>query len=97
MSCSANFIRTMEISQRYLCTEWDMVSTFEVRKSLISSSSLKIIENTQLLHECKQDRDENLRQVLLEAQNENNIDPILIADYHEQGKNIEEDDPEQLL
>ena len=70
---------------------------FEVWKSLISSSSLKIIENIQLLHECKHDRDENLRQVLLEAQNENNIDPILIADYHEQGQNIEEDDPEQLL
>ena len=70
---------------------------FEVRKSLISSSSLKIIENIQLLHECKQDRDEHLRQVLLEAQNESSIDPILISDYHEQDQNTEEDDPEQLL
>ena len=70
---------------------------FEVRKSLISSSSLKIIENIQLLHECKQDRDEHLRQVFLEAQNESNIDPILISDYHEQDQNTEEDDPEQLL
>lgn len=70
---------------------------WEVRKSLISSNSLKVIENIQLLHECKHDRDEHLRQVLLEAQNESNIDPILISNCHEENQNIDEDDPEQLL
>ena len=49
------------------------------------------------MHECKHDRDEHLRQVLLEAQNESNIGPILILGYHEQDQNTEEDDPEQLL
>ncbi|CAF4345383.1 unnamed protein product, partial [Rotaria magnacalcarata] len=69
----------------------------EVQKSLISPASLKIIENIQLLHECKHDRDEHLRQVLVEAQSDNNIDPVLIPNYYEEDQNTEEDDPEQLL
>ncbi|CAF4072297.1 unnamed protein product [Rotaria magnacalcarata] len=63
----------------------------EVQKPLIFPASLKIIENIQLLHECKHDRDEHLRQVLVEAQSDNSIDPVLIPNYYE------EDDPEQLL
>ena len=63
----------------------------EVQKPLISPASLKIRENIQLLHECKHDRDERLRQVLVEAQSDNSIDPVLIPNYYE------EDDPEQLL
>ncbi|CAF2529360.1 unnamed protein product [Rotaria sp. Silwood2] len=70
---------------------------FKIRKSLISSSSLKIIENIQLLHECKHDRDEHLHQVLGEAQNDSKIDPILIPNCSEKDQNTEEDDPEQLL
>lgn len=69
----------------------------ENRKSLISSDSLQIIENIQLLHECKHDRDEHLRQVLLEAENESNIDPILVSVCNEEDQNAEEDDPQQLL
>lgn len=69
----------------------------EARKLLISSSSLKIIENIELLHQCKHDRDEHLHQVLLETQNDNSIDPVLIPNYYENGENTEEDDPEQLL
>jgi len=69
----------------------------EVRKSLICSSSLKIIENIQLLHECKHDRDEQLHQILLEAQNDNSIDPILMPNCYEGDENTDEDDSEQLL
>ncbi|CAF4690029.1 unnamed protein product, partial [Rotaria sp. Silwood2] len=57
---------------------------FEIRKPLISSSSLKIIENIQLLYECKHDRDEQLHQVLGEAQNDSKIDPILIPNCSEE-------------
>ncbi|CAF4153602.1 unnamed protein product [Rotaria sp. Silwood2] len=73
------------------------LEAFEVRKSLISSSSLKIIENIQLLHECKHDRDEHLHQVLGEAQNDIKIDPILTPNCSEDDQNTEEDYPEQLL
>ncbi|CAF3292858.1 unnamed protein product [Rotaria sp. Silwood2] len=70
---------------------------FEIRKSLISSSSLKIIENIQLLHEWKHDRDEHLHQVLGEAQNDTKIDPILTPNCSEEDQNTEEEYPEQLL
>lgn len=70
---------------------------FDVRKPLISSSSLKIIENIQLLHECKTDRDEHLQQVIAEAQTDNGIDPVLIPDYYQEDPNTEEDDPGELL
>ncbi|CAF4614307.1 unnamed protein product, partial [Rotaria socialis] len=69
----------------------------EIQKPLISPASLKMIENIQLLHECKHDRDEHLRQVLVEAQSDNSIDPVLIPNYYEEDQNTEEDDPEQLL
>ncbi|CAF3216047.1 unnamed protein product [Rotaria sp. Silwood2] len=69
----------------------------EVQKPLISLTSLKIIQNIQLLHECKHDRDEHLSQVLMEAQSDSSIDPVLIPSYYEEDQNIEEDDPEQLL
>ncbi|CAF4236067.1 unnamed protein product, partial [Rotaria magnacalcarata] len=69
----------------------------EIQKPLISPASLKIIEHIQLLHECKHDRDEHLRQVLVEAQSDNSIDPVLIPNYYEEDQNTEEDDPEQLL
>ncbi|CAF2052854.1 unnamed protein product [Rotaria magnacalcarata] len=49
-----------------------------------------------LLHECKHGRDEHLRQVLVEAQSDSSIDPVLIPSYYEEDQNIE-DDPEQLL
>jgi hypothetical protein len=52
---------------------------FKSRKSLISMHSWEIIENIQLLHECKKDRDEHLLQVIAEAQVDNDaIDPVLL-------------------
>lgn len=41
---------------------------FESRQSLITSESWKIINNIQLLQECKKDRDEHLQQVIEAAQ-----------------------------
>ncbi|CAF4660230.1 unnamed protein product, partial [Rotaria sp. Silwood2] len=49
---------------------------FKSRQHIISVHSWKIIENIQLLHECKKDRDEHLLQVIAEAQVDNDaIDP----------------------
>ncbi|CAF4619295.1 unnamed protein product, partial [Rotaria sp. Silwood2] len=73
------------------------LEALEARRLLISSNSLKIIENIQLLHECKHDRDEHVHQVLLEAQDDNSIDPILMPNYYQGDENADEDDPEQLL
>ena len=43
----------------------------EASQALISTNSRKIIENIQLLQECKKDRDEHLLQVIAEAQANN--------------------------
>ena len=52
---------------------------YKLRQNRISTHSLKIIENIQLLHECKKDRDEHLLQVIAEAQTDNDpIDPVLL-------------------
>ncbi|CAF4052892.1 unnamed protein product [Adineta steineri] len=49
------------------------------RQHHISADSWNIIENIQLLHECKKDRDEHLLRVITEAQTENDtIDPELV-------------------
>ena len=49
------------------------------RQHLISAYSQNIIENIQLLHECKKDRDEHLLKVIAEAQAENDtIDSVLL-------------------
>ncbi|CAF1447824.1 unnamed protein product, partial [Rotaria sp. Silwood1] len=83
--------------QNLCATNETWSEALEARRLLISPNSLKIIENIELLHECKHDRDEHLHQVLLEAQNDNSIDPILMPNYYEGDENAEEDDPEQLL
>jgi hypothetical protein len=52
---------------------------FQSRLDHISIHSSKIIENIQLLHECKKDRDEHLLQVITEAQtNDDGIDLVLL-------------------
>ena len=52
---------------------------FHSRQNRISIHSWKIIQNIQLLHECKKDRDEHLLKVIAEAQTENDaIDPALL-------------------
>ncbi|CAF4251337.1 unnamed protein product [Rotaria socialis] len=69
----------------------------EVRKFEIAADALKIIENIQLLHECKNDRDEHLHRVIAEAQADIKIDPILIPNCYEDDENNPEDNPEELL
>ncbi|CAF4848503.1 unnamed protein product [Rotaria sp. Silwood1] len=71
---------------------------FKHRQNRISIHSWKIIENIQLLHECKKDRDEHLLQVIAEAQTDNDtIDPVLLP--ANQGVDGEYDmgDSEQLF
>lgn len=69
----------------------------ENRKHLISANSLKIIDNIQLLHECKNERDEHLHQIIAEAQTCDQIDPILIPSCPDGDENYLEDDPEEIL
>lgn len=70
---------------------------FEARKGLIPTSAHKIIENIQLLHECKNDRDDHLRQVILEAQDDSKIDPIFVQNGYEIDQNDSDDDSENIL
>ncbi|CAF4390791.1 unnamed protein product [Rotaria sp. Silwood2] len=60
---------------------------FKFRQHLILRHLWTIIENIQLLHECKKDRDDHLLQVIAEAQADNDsIDPVLIRDEHRTGR-----------
>ena len=70
---------------------------FEDRKPSISANANRIIENIQLLHECKSDRDEHLHQMIKEAQTANTIDPILMPSYERADENDPDNDPEELL
>ena len=71
---------------------------FESRKNLISAHSCKIIENIQLLHECKKDRDEHLLPVIAEAQVANDsIDPILLPSNQDANGEYAADDIDDLI
>ncbi|CAF1089809.1 unnamed protein product [Rotaria sordida] len=71
---------------------------FESRKNLISAHSWKIIQNIQLLHECKKDRDEHLLQVIAEAQVENDsIDPAFLPSNQDAHGEYEVDDIDDLI
>jgi len=71
---------------------------FKSRQNRISIRSWKIIENIQLLHECKKDRDEHLLQVIAEAQTDNDaIDPVLLPANQYMDGEYDMDDSEDLL
>ncbi|CAF2988119.1 unnamed protein product [Rotaria sp. Silwood2] len=71
---------------------------FKSRQHIISVHSWKIIENIQLLHECKKDRDEHLLQVIAEAQVDNDaIDPGLLPANHDVHGEYDMDDSDDLL
>ncbi|CAF1375645.1 unnamed protein product [Rotaria sordida] len=71
---------------------------FKHRQNRISIHSWKIIENIQLLHECKKDRDEHLLQVIAEAQTDNDaIDPVLLPANQGVDGEYDMDDSEQLF
>ncbi|CAF1406501.1 unnamed protein product [Rotaria sordida] len=68
------------------------------RQNRISIRSWEIIENIQLLHECKKDRDEHLLQIIAEAQTDNDaIDPILLPANQDIDGEHDADDSEDLL
>ena len=67
------------------------------RQEHISTHSWKIIENIQLLHECKKDRDEHLLQVITEAQTDGDaIDSVLLPPHRTRDDEDEMDDNEGL-
>jgi hypothetical protein len=71
---------------------------FKSRKFSISMHSWKIIENIQLLHECKKDRDEHLLQVIAGAQVDNDsIDPVLLPANQDINGEYDMDDSDELL
>ncbi|CAF1225253.1 unnamed protein product [Rotaria sordida] len=72
---------------------------FKSRQHRISTYLWKIIENIQLLHECKKDRNEHLLQIISEAQTENDtIDPVLLlANQNVNGEFDDMDNNEDLL
>lgn len=68
------------------------------RENRISIHSRRIIENIQLLHECKKDRDEHLLQFIAEAQNDNDtIDPVLFPANQYMNDEDNMSDSEDLL
>ena len=71
----------------------------DASQALISTNSRKIIENIQLLHECKKDRDEHLLQVIAEAQADNgSIDPMVLpANPTVHGEYDDLDNSDELL
>lgn len=72
------------------------IQAFTFRKDRISMNSWKIIENIQLLHECKKERDEHLLQVIAEVEDDNDtIDPLLFQtnqNVHDEYDNVEDDE-----
>ena len=75
-----------------------MEETFKSRQHLISKHSWTTIENIQLLHECKKNRDEHLLQVITEAQTESDtIDPIILPVNQDFDGEYDPDDSNDLL
>ncbi|CAF3984286.1 unnamed protein product [Rotaria sordida] len=77
--------------------KWE--DAFKSHQHRISTYSWNIIENIQLLHECKKDRDEHLLQVIAAAQTENDtIDPVLFPANHDVYNDYDDmNDSEDLL
>lgn len=70
---------------------------FEARKSSISLRAQKIIQNIQLLHECKKQRDEHLLQVISQEQTDDTIDPILLPNGPTNDDDNEDCNTDELL
>ena len=72
----------------------DALST---RQQNISRQSQKIIENTQLLHECKTDRDAHLQQIIVNTQSNDQIEPHLFPQNMRINSDDEDEDVDQTL
>lgn len=72
---------------------------FASRRNLISANSWRIIENIQLLHECKKNRDDHLLQVIAEGDSESDvIDPLLFeTNQNAQDEYNDAEDDEDFL
>ena len=71
---------------------------FHSRRNRISTHSWKIIENIQLLHECKKDHDEHLLKVIAEAQTDNDaIEPGLLPANRDINGEYDVDENDDLL
>ena len=71
---------------------------FKSRQHLISKRPWTIIENIQLLHECKKDPDDHLLQVISEAQTESDtIDPAILPVNQVFDGEYDPDDSNDLL
>ena len=71
---------------------------FGWQQGLISTHSRSIIENIQLLHECKKDRDEHALKVIAEAQSGNDsIDPLLLPSNRDDQDGQDMDDSDDFL
>ena len=85
-------------SVRDLCDvnqSWsDALST---RQQNISGQSQKIIENTQLLHECKTDCDAHLQQIIANTQSNDQIVPRLFPQNMRINSDDEDEDVDQTL
>ena len=63
----------------------------------ISGQSQKIIENIQLLHECKTDRDAHLQQIIVNTQSNDQIEPRLFPQNMRIDSDDEDEDADQTL
>lgn len=69
----------------------------ESRKSMISPNGYKIIENIQMLHECRKERDEHLLQIINEAEIDPKFDPMLLPNCPMDNDDNGEDEAGELL
>ena len=93
---------TLFVPWRIVSDLCDMDQTWEEalnsRQSRIPDHCWKIIENIQLLHECKKDRDEHLLQVIAEVQSENDsVEPEMLPQNSRSHEEYEIEDAEDLL
>ena len=91
------FVPWRTVADLFSATQtWE--DAFKSRQNLISMHSWNIIENIQLLHECKKDRDEHLLQVIAEGQTDNDaIDPLLLPANQDVHGEYDMDDSDDLL
>ena len=72
-------------------------NALSARRQNISVQSQKIIDNIQLLHECKTDRDAHLQQIIANTQSNDQIEPRLFPQNMRVDSDDEDEDADQTL
>lgn len=67
------------------------------RQQNISEQSQKIIENIQLLHECKTDRDAHLQEIIANTEANDQIEPRLFPQNMRLDSDDEDEDTDQTM